>query len=175
MTKVVSNTVSPAKFAKALEVAAEFFSNKQERVDGTTGEVRIVELNGALVRNFLDTQCWKLNRMVGDQTTQLEEIGRRAQYYARAYGSRDIQDEDLDKVAQQLEDAQLRLATIEEAYRQACKVYQTHTGKPYMPKVAGIRPTPEQAATAKQELSPSQARLLAGLAKVQPNGVKTQH
>jgi hypothetical protein len=164
MTKTVSQTVSPAKFANALTVAADFFSNKQERMDSQTGEIRMVDLNGALVRNFLDTQCWKLDRMIGDQTRQLEEIGRRAQYYARSYGSRDIQDEDLEKVAQQLEDAQVRLATLEEGYRQACKVYQTVVGKPYMPKVPGIKPTEAETAVAKQELSPSQARLLASIA-----------
>lgn len=171
MAKASPSTVTAAQFTKALVTICDFFSEKVERADRSTGEVRIVDVNGATVRNIIDTQCWKLNQLIQRATETRDEIARRAQYYARSLGSRDIQEEDLERVAEQLEDANMRLATLEEGYRLALKAYQTVTGKAYMPP-APKRQFQEQDASAQaREISPTQARLLAAVAAGRPNGV----
>lgn len=170
MAKIRSSKTSPKQFVAALTTLADFFSEKQERMDRATGEVRMVDLNGATVRSFMDTQCWKLNQLIGKAVETRDEIARRAAYYARSLGSRDIQTEDLERVAEQLEDANMRLATIEEGYRLACKAYEEVVGKSYMPP-APKREFSKAGDTQVEAPSPSKARLLAALAASAPNGV----
>lgn len=166
----VPGMVSPAQAVKAMIQVAEFLSNKQERMDRETGEIRTVDLNGSLVRDYLDNGCWKSNQLVDRLTKQVEEIGRRAAYYERAYGSKEVQEEDLLKVAEQLEDAQVRLATAEELHRLACKAYTEVTGKVYVPKSKAIETVPP---AVERPMTPALARLAAARAastKAQTNG-----
>jgi hypothetical protein len=157
-TTAVVGKPGPKQVLKAFEILADFISEKQERVDRTTGEVRTVDLNGSVTRDFLDTQCWKTNQMIERLTKAVEEIGRRAAYYERAYGSKEVQDEDLEKVAEQLEDAQLRLATVEELHRLACKTYFEQTGKTWIPKSKAIETV---APAVERPMTPALARLAA--------------
>ena len=152
---------SPNQVVKALLTVAEFLSNKVERPDRETGEIRLVDTNGAVVRDYLDNNCWKANRMVENLKTQVEEIGRRAAYYERNYGSQEVKDEDLEKVAEQLEDAQFRLATAEELLRLTRKAYEEVTGKVWIPKSKAI---PTTAPAVERPMTPALARLAAARA-----------
>ena len=109
---------------------AGFFSSKDE-VTTDSGKKTLVETNGFLMENVLNGVCWKISKMVEQQTQYHGERRRILLAYRRQHDGTEISLEKIRRAADSLRRAEENLVVLEAAFGASKKAYEEVAGREY--------------------------------------------